>query len=82
MGSAPACRKVTIRSPGSVLGRSVTLLPKKLLISSMLKDSRYYCVQKREHKSPISKIRGIGVYSMNKPRGKRKIFMNTAIVSR
>jgi hypothetical protein len=78
--SAPACRKVTIRSPGSVLGRSVTLLPKKLLFFSMLKVSRYYCVQKREDKSPISKIRGIGVYSMNKPGGSREVFITTANV--
>ncbi len=38
----------------------------------------YDCVQKRGDGSPISKYRGIGIYSMNKPMGRRHMFITRA----
>ncbi len=35
----------------------------------------YYCVQKRGNQSPLSKYRGLGVYSMNRTQGRRKVFI-------
>jgi len=48
-------------------------------MSCYSREKIYLCVHKRENSSPLSKChRGLGVYSMYKTRGRRKMFITMA----